>query len=119
VQANGWVEEFAGAVTVCDVDGVILEMNDKAAQMFIKDGGRELIGSNVLDCHPKPARAKLVRLLETRQSNVYTVERGGVTKLIYQSPWFEGGEYRGFVELTLEIPASMPHFVRDLPDEQP
>jgi PAS domain-containing protein len=119
VQTNGWVQEFAGAVTVCDVEGVILEINDRAAQMFRKDGGRELIGSNVLDCHPERARGKLARLLETQQRNVYTIEKGGVTKLIYQSPWYERGEYRGFVELALKIPASMPHFVRDLPAEKP
>ena len=33
-------------------------------------------------------------------------------KLIYQSPWYRDGAYAGFVELSLEIPAEMPHFVR-------
>jgi hypothetical protein len=111
------VKEFAGAVTVCDVRGVIVDMNDKAAQTFIIDGGRRLIGSNVLDCHPEPARSKLAQLLETQQHNAYTTERGGLTKLIYQAPWYEGGEYRGFVELSLEIPASMPHHVRAVHEE--
>lgn len=113
MQSNDWVKEFAGAVTVCDLNGVILEMNDKAAQTFRQDGGRELIGSNVLDCHPEPARSRLAGLLESQQTNTYTTERGGVTKLIYQSPWYEGGEYRGFVELSLEVPASLPHHVRE------
>ena len=36
----------------------------------------------------------------------------GQRKLIYQSPWYERGEYRGFVELSLPIPAVMPHFKR-------
>jgi len=107
-----WVREFPGAVTVCDRDGVILEMNDKAAAVFQADGGRALVGTNVLDCHPEPSRSKLSAMLSTGQSNVYTIEKNGVKKLIYQAPWFEGGAYAGFVEISLEIPAEMPHFVR-------
>jgi transcriptional regulator with PAS, ATPase and Fis domain len=108
-----WVKEFPGAVTVCDPDGIILEMNDKAAESFEEDGGLALIGKNVLDCHPETARLKIKSLMEERQPNVYTVEKNGVKKLIYQSPWYKNGEYAGFLELTLEIPFEMPHFVRD------
>jgi hypothetical protein len=35
-----WVENFPGAVTVCDPNGIVLELNDKAAQSFAVDGGR-------------------------------------------------------------------------------
>jgi PAS domain-containing protein len=108
-----WVQGFPGAITVCDLDGVILEMNDQAAETFRQDGGRALIGSNVLDCHPEPARSKLATLLHTQQRNAYTIEKAGVTKLIYQSPWYRKGEYGGFVELSLEIDAPLPHYVRD------
>lgn len=107
-----WVQEFPGAITVCDRDGVILEMNERAAETFEADGGKALIGANLLDCHPGPARAKLEHLMETRQANVYTIEKRGRRKLIYQTPWYQAGEYRGFVELALEIPDPMPHFVR-------
>jgi len=109
---NVWVREFPGAVTVCDRDGIILEMNDRAAQSFASDGGRELIGRNVLDCHPEPARTQLATLLATGASNVYTIEKNGVKKIIYQAPWQRDGRYAGFVELSLEIPFDMPHFVR-------
>ena len=51
--------------------------------------------------------------METQQTNVYTIEKNGVRKLIYQAPWFQDGGYAGLVELALEIPAVMPHFVRD------
>ena len=64
-----WVKEFPAAVTVCDEDGIILEMNDKSAKTFEKDGGRKLIGSNMLDCHPEPARSKTERLLAAREKN--------------------------------------------------
>jgi hypothetical protein len=51
-------------------------------------------------------------LLATRQPNVYTIEKQGVKKLICQVPWFRDGAYAGFLELSLEIPFQMPHFVR-------
>ncbi len=108
-----WVREFPGAVTVCDSDGIILEMNERAAKSFQAPGGEKLIGTNMLDCHPEPARTKLQRLMETRQTNVYTIEKAGVKKLIYQTPWYQDGRYRGFVELSLEIPTQLPHFIRD------
>ncbi len=108
-----WVKDFPGAFTVCDQQGMIIEMNDRAAQTFADDGGRALIGKNVLDCHPEPARSQLKRLMDARQSNTYSIEKHGVKKLIHQTPWYHAGEYAGFIELSLEIPFDMPHSVRD------
>jgi hypothetical protein len=109
-----WVKEFPGAVTVCGLDGIILEMNDKAIKTFEADGGEKLIGANLLDCHPEPARTKVKRLMEAHQANIYTIEKKGVKKLIYQSPWYQDGKCCGLVELSLEIPFEMPHFIRDV-----
>ncbi len=108
-----WVKEFPAAITVCDPDGVIIEMNDKAALTFQDDGGRALIGKNVFDCHPEPARSQLSGMMKMRQRNVYTIEKNGVKKIIFQSPWYFNAEYAGFIELSLEIPFEMPHFIRD------
>ena len=107
-----WAKEFPGAITMCDLDGIILAINDKAAKTFEKDGGYALIGKNMLDCHPEPTHIKTIQLLKSRQKNVYTIEKNGVKKLIYQSPWYENGECRGLVELSLEIPFELQHFVR-------
>jgi len=112
MEQHDWIKQFPAAVTVCDCKGVILDMNDRAAQTFEKEGGRVLIGKNLLDCHPEPARSKVQSLLETCQKNVYMIEKNGLKKLIYQCPWFENGQYAGFVELSLEIPIEMEHFVR-------
>jgi transcriptional regulator with PAS, ATPase and Fis domain len=109
---HDWVKEFPGAITVCDPDGIILEMNDRSEQVFAADGGRALIGTDVLDCHPEPSRTQLKEMLASGRSNVYTIEKAGKKKLIYQVPWTKDGKYAGFVELGLEIPAEMPHFVR-------
>lgn len=107
-----WIKEFPAAVTVCDPDGVLLALNDKAAKTFEAEGGYGLIGLNMLDCHPEPARSKTERLLAAKEKNVYTIEKNGIKKLIYQSPWYKDGMYAGFVELSMEIPFEMPHFVR-------
>jgi len=109
---QSWPKEFPGAITVSDLDGMILEMNDRAAADYADRGGRALIGTNMLDCHPEPARTRVRELLEARRKNIYTIEKNGIRKLIYQSPWFESGTCRGFVELSLEIPVEMPHFIR-------
>jgi len=110
---HAWVKEFTGAITVCDTKGVILEMNDEAIKANQDEGGEKLIGSNLLDCHPEPSRSKVVQLLESRQANVYTIRKNGKKKLIHQTPWFKNGEYSGLVELSVEIPETMPHFDRD------
>ena len=93
-----WVQEFSGAVTVCDTEGIILEMNDQAAEMFQKLGGKKLVGSNLYDCHPEPALTKLKLLMEKQQENIYTVEKNNIKRLIYQTPWYINGKYSGFVE---------------------
>jgi hypothetical protein len=112
-EKNAWIKEFPGAITVCDPGGIILEMNDKAAKTFEKDGGYALIGKNLFDCHPDPARGKLERIMDARKANIYTIEKNGVKKLVYQSPWTLKGKYAGFIEITVEIPFDLPHFVRD------
>jgi transcriptional regulator with PAS, ATPase and Fis domain len=110
---NDWVKEFPGAVTVCDAEGRIVEMNGRSLEAFAADGGAKLIGTNVLDCHPEPGRSKLKKMMDERRTNVYTIQKNGKKKLIFQTPWFKDGVYAGFVELSLEIPSDMPHFNRD------
>jgi transcriptional regulator with PAS, ATPase and Fis domain len=108
-----WVQEFPAAITVVDTEGVILGMNAKSSEAFAADGGAELIGKNSLDCHPEPARSKMQLLLAEQRANIYTTEKAGVKKLIAQIPWYCDGRFAGLVELAIEIPAEMPHFVRD------
>jgi len=107
-----WIKAFPAAITVCDASGILLEMNDRAAKTYEKDGGYALLGKNLLDCHPEAARAKTERLLAAQEKNVYSIEKNGIKKLIFQSPWFKDNQYAGFVELSLEIPFDVPHFVR-------
>lgn len=109
---ENWIKEFNGAITLCDAEGKIVYMNDKALKTFENDGGEKLIGTNVLDCHPEPSKTTLKNMMDERKTNCYTIEKNGVKKLIYQAPAYTNGEYSGFVELSLEIPLDMKHFIR-------
>lgn len=107
-----WDVEFPGSITVCDVTGTIVWMNRRAIEGFAEEGGEKLIGTSLLDCHPEPARSIIEELLQSRRKNIYTIEKKGKKKIIYQSPWYDGDSFAGLVELSLEIPFEMPHFVR-------
>ena len=95
-----WAKEMNCAVTVCDTEGVILFMNDKACKTFAKHG--DLIGKNLFDCHN----------LQTGGNNSYTIEKNGIRKMIYQTAWKKDGVVGGMVEISMEIPAEMPHYIR-------
>ena len=107
-----WQEQFSGAITVCDREGVILYMNQQARRTFAKDGGGALVGRNLMDCHPGESKDKLQQLLRHPRVNVYTIETNGKKKLIYQAPWHQGGAYQGLVEIAIELPEPLAQFVR-------
>lgn len=111
--ATGWTEHFPAAITICDDRGTITSMNEAAATTFQADGGKDLIGKNVLDCHPEPSRTQLQGLLSAAGTNVYTIEKAGKRKLIYQAPWFRDGIAAGLVEISIPLPDVLPHFVRE------
>ena len=105
-----WADEVDCAVTVCDTEGVLLYMNEKARATFAKHG--DLIGRNLFDCHSERSREMIRRMLATGGTNAYTIEKQGVRKMIYQTAWKEHGEIRGLVEISMEIPCEMPHYIR-------
>jgi hypothetical protein len=107
-----WVREFPGSIVVCDPNGVILDMNEAAIRANASDGGAALIGTDVHGCHPEPSLTKLRAFVAQGVPNVYTIEKRGVKKLVYQTPWTVDGRYAGFLEIVLEIPFDVPHFVR-------
>jgi transcriptional regulator with PAS, ATPase and Fis domain len=108
-----WVDGFQGAVTIANREGTIVYMNETAQKSFEKSGGAALIGKNLADCHKPSSTAKIAAIVETGKPNTYTIEKGGIHKVIHQSPWREGGETKGIVEISFEIPQKLPHFVRD------
>lgn len=105
-----WAKEMNCAVTVCDKDGIILYMNDKAKETFASHG--DMIGKSLIPCHNDRSRSIIADLLVTGGSNSYTIEKNGVRKMIYQTAWREDGEVAGLVEISMVIPEEMPHYVR-------
>jgi transcriptional regulator with PAS, ATPase and Fis domain len=107
-----WVEGFPGAVTVCDAEGTITAMNGKAREVFAEQGGGALVGQSLLACHNPRSQAVIRELLASGRTNTYTIEKRGRRKLIHQAPWYLEGKVAGLVEISVEIPRDLPHFVR-------
>lgn len=111
-QVPAMARELPFAITVCDTEAIILYMNDRSVNTFQKYGGADIIGTSLFDYHHGQAAVKLRELFDMQTKNAYTIEKNGIKKLIYQSPWFKDGEFAGLIELSLEIPMVMEHFVR-------
>ena len=80
------------AITICDSDANIVDMNQHSAD--VNSHGHKIIGNNLMDCHPEPAKSKLKSLLDEQKLTAYTIEKTTadgkkVKKLIYQTPWYE------------------------------
>ena len=112
MQNFDFLSEAPMAVTVCDKKGIIVYMNRKSASTFQADGGLDLVGKSLLECHPALAREKLLTMLREQKANTYTIEKKGLHKLIHQTPWFENGKFSGLIEFSFEIPVEIPHFIR-------
>lgn len=108
-----WVAELPASVTVTDESGVIIAMNARSRATFAAEGGAALLGTSVFACHPEPALTAIRTLYETRAPNHYTISKGGRKKIIHQLPWYRDGRFAGFVEISIPIPDTLPHFDRD------
>ncbi|MBM4403521.1 MAG: PAS domain-containing protein [Candidatus Cloacimonetes bacterium] len=107
-----WIKSIPFAITVCDKDAIITEMNDKAGESFATDGGLTLIGKKLFDCH-SPRSCEIIRhMLATGDANIYTISKAGKRKLIVQQPYRIDGEVAGVVEMSIELPADIPHYER-------
>lgn len=108
-----WAFRMNCAVTVADADCKIIYMNERSRQTFANRGGADLIGHNLMDYHNEKSKSIIRRLLAEGGTNAYTIEKQGVRKMIFQTAWFDAeGRVAGLVELSMVIPAEMPHYVR-------
>jgi len=113
MNSQAWINGINVGITVCDARGIIVEMNDQAAATFANEGGKALLGKSFWECHPEAAQKKIRRIMGTQASNCYTIEKNGVKKMIFQTPWHEKDAFAGLVEISMVIPNAMPHFVRN------
>ena len=97
-----------GSITICDKEGNIGYMNEKSIATF----GNKM-HQNIFACHPPHAQEKIRLLLTEGTPNAYTIEKKGIKKFIYQTPWRNNnGEIMGLIEYSFVIPFDMPHHVR-------
>lgn len=105
-----WADDIECAVTVCDADCRIIYMNERSRKTFAKHG--DIIGHDLLQYHPERARKMILHMLETGDTNAYTISKAGQRKLIFQTPWRKDGKVAGLVELSIVLPSDIPHYDR-------
>ena len=107
-----WAILFPVSITVSDNDGTVLWMNEAAIERYGSFGGRAVIATNMLDCHPEPSRTTVANMLAHPGVSVYTVEKRGKRGLVHHSTWYDGDKPARLVELILDRPADVRHVVR-------
>lgn len=97
------------AVTACDTEGIVLYQNDRSVAV-----NGDVRGRSLLPCHNERSLSIIRRLLAEGGRNVYTIQKRGTRKLIYQTVWRrDEGTIGGLVEFSMELPDPMPHYVRE------
>ena len=54
-----WTKEFPASILMCDNNGFVTDMNEKAAATFADDGGYALVGENLFECHTAASNEKI------------------------------------------------------------
>ena len=83
-----YLKTVGAAITVADKDNKIVYMNDKSIAVFANEGGRDLIGQDLFECHNPNSQKIMQEILETGKPNAYTIEKKGIKKFIYQASWY-------------------------------
>ena len=107
-----WLEKLPCSVMICDKNYKILYMNEMSAKDHAKDGGKKMVGTDLMDCHPLEAQAKMRKMLTSAQPNVYTMQWKKKKKLVYQCQWKRGRSVGGLFQLVFKIPEDIPNIVK-------
>jgi len=67
---HDWVNSFPAEIIVCEPDKTILEMNQKAIDLYQKGGGAALVGKNVFDHHQEPSRGIVKSLVSQQETSI-------------------------------------------------
>ncbi len=103
-----WINGFCGGIIVCDDQGIILEINDYEKKILADQGGSDLIGRSLFNCHSEASNQKIKQMLDNQQPNIYIVEKNGEKKLIIQAPWYKANSIAGLVEISLPFSGEIP-----------
>jgi len=94
------------SVTIANEDFLITFMNDRACTFYAEDGGAELVGKNLLDCH-NAEQAAVIRDAYTRYragdltpTRYHRAQNGdSAPESIVHIPLIVEGMFRGIAEL--------------------
>ncbi|MBU0731482.1 PAS domain-containing protein [Patescibacteria group bacterium] len=106
-----WAKEIDASLIVIDKNNIIIEMNDKAKEIF-NEKKNKLIGDKVFKCHPPFALKRIKALIKKREPDVYTTQTKTQKTLVYHTPWYINGKYMGFIELEVPIRRDMRNILR-------
>jgi len=110
---SDWAFTYPAEIMVCGPDGLILEMNQTAIQLYEKEGGAAMIGSNVFNHHHEPAASQLRAIVARQQVTTYTTQKQNRNTLVRIAPWYRNEHYAGFVLITFELPEHLPNIVKE------
>jgi len=108
-----WFENLPCAVTVCDRNYTILYVNQATAEANAERGGKELVGRSLLDCHPPRARRLLRKVMDSGEPHIFTSERNGRKKMVYEAHWRRDGEVGGMIEVSFQLPRKVRNLAKD------
>ena len=93
------------AVTIADQDFQISFMNDRAAVFYAEDGGTELIGKDLLNCHREEHKSVIraayarYRAGDLTPTRYHAQREDGALESIVHIPLIVEGQFRGIAEL--------------------
>jgi len=100
------LDELPLAVTVTDVNGTVIYLNQRATTNF----GAETLGANIFECHPEPSKSLVKKMYAEEIVNTYTITtKSGKQQLIHQTPWYHQKQFAGFIEFAIDLPDPLPH----------
>ena len=82
------LESDDAPIVLCDLEHVIIYMNEAAVIRYGKRGGRELLGRSLFDCHSEESKEKIIKILEyfkkdISSSSVFTFHNDKENKDVY------------------------------------
>ncbi|MBQ6268875.1 MAG: PAS domain-containing protein [Bacteroidetes bacterium] len=106
---NSFFNEIDAAITICDLNFKIVYMNNKSKNTF----QNKKIGDDILACHNPHSIEIMNNIISTKKANVYSIDKNGIKKIIYQTPWLENNEVKGLIEFSFVVPVDMPNYKRN------
>ena len=97
------IDQDRCAVVLCNLEHEIIYMNPAAVKNYEKRGGKELIGTSLLDCHNSESVRKIKEVvnwfgLSTYNNIVYTYYNEKQNKDVYMVALRDGGKLIGYYE---------------------